>query len=203
VPAKRLRGEQEAAAVDLEFSEDETRKKIILNLPVLTLMFLEPSCEEAKEESFRFFKEHVLPFYAECCKDPSDYVRQFAALVNHELFTLTAKHTPNSLHLLSPTFALLLKDKHVDVIGKLLKNIDLTVDIVDQQEESKDADDFLQSLVTRWAKIHPIVQGKWRVLLEYLEKTEELLDMFDPSFISLKIVPICQQCLTATQAQPV
>jgi hypothetical protein len=37
----------------------------------------------------------------------------------------------------------LLKDKHVDVLGQLLKQIDLTVDIVDQQEASKEAEDFL------------------------------------------------------------
>jgi hypothetical protein len=87
----RLRGQQEAAAVDKEFSEDETRKKIILNLPVLTLIFLDPGCEEIKEEAFTFFKDQVLPFYAQCCKDPSDYVRQYAALVNNELFTICAR----------------------------------------------------------------------------------------------------------------
>lgn len=131
MPAKRLRGEQEAAAVDREFSEDETRKKIILNFPVLTLIFLDPNAEEVREEAFGFFKEQVLPFYAEACADPSDYVRQYSALVNNELFTICAKSCPQSLDLLSPSFTLLLKDKKVDVIGKLLKNIDLTVDIVD------------------------------------------------------------------------
>jgi len=40
----------------------------------------------------------------------------------------------------------LLKDKNVDVLGKLLNKIELTVEIVDQ-EESKEAEEFLQVIV--------------------------------------------------------
>lgn len=47
VPTKRLRGEQAAAAEDKEFSEDETRKKLILNFPAITLTFLEADQEVA------------------------------------------------------------------------------------------------------------------------------------------------------------
>jgi len=80
--------------VDKEFSEDETRKKIILNFPVLSLMFLEQCSPEIKEKGLQFFKESILPFYTEVCQDPSDYVRQFAALVNNELFTVCSRSCP-------------------------------------------------------------------------------------------------------------
>ena len=40
---KWLRGEQEAAAAQQESIEDETRRKLVLNFPVMTMVFLEPT----------------------------------------------------------------------------------------------------------------------------------------------------------------
>ena len=82
VPITRLRGEQAAAAEDKEFSEDETRKKLILNFPAISLTFLEAE-EDVAAEARQFYCDILLPMYNEWCKAPSDYVRQFAAHINH------------------------------------------------------------------------------------------------------------------------
>lgn len=70
-----------------------------------------------------------------------------------------------------------------------MNKIELTVEIVDQ-EESKEAEDFLQVIVVRWPKLYNIAVKKWRVFQEYLEKTEILMDLFDSSMIATKILPL-------------
>lgn len=88
VPLRRLRGEQEAEAVDKEFCEDETRKHVVLNFPALTLCLL---AKDAGEAAAQIWKSQVLALYDETCGDPSGYVRSFCATVNNELFAICQK----------------------------------------------------------------------------------------------------------------
>jgi len=40
------------------------------------------------------------------------------------------------------------------VLGDLLGRIERTVEVLDQEEESKEAEEFLQLIMQRWSKMH-------------------------------------------------
>lgn len=115
-------------------------------------------------------------------------MRQFAAVVNHEILAIGLRNRVE-LTKLQESFTSLLKDKHVDVLHKLLLRIEDSVSVVDS-EETKEADELLQLVVSKWPKLYALAAKKWRCQLAYLEKTEILLDLFDSSIVSSKLLPI-------------